>query len=72
MSTLKGCHIYVNHLTVNVSVEHIREIFSRYGTIRNINLPLDVFTKLSKGFSYIEYSTPEEAQLAIKRMNGGE
>lgn len=36
-----------------------------------MDVPLDRFNKLCKGFSYIEYSNPEEAENAMKHMDGG-
>lgn len=49
----------------------MQEIFSDFGTIKEVDVPLDRFNKLCKGFSYIEYSTPEEAENAMKHMDGG-
>lgn len=52
--------------------EHIQEIFSTYGKIKTVDMPADrVHTHLSKGFAYVEFETPEEAQKALKHMDGG-
>lgn len=58
-------------MTRNITKEHIQEIFSDFGTIKEVDVPLDRFNRLCKGFSYIEYSTPEEAENAMKHMDGG-
>lgn len=62
----------MGRLTRNITKEHIQEIFSDFGTIKEVDVPLDRFNKLCKGFSYIEYSNPEEAENAMKHMDGGE
>jgi len=69
--TPKPCRIHVGRLTRNITKEHIQEIFSDFGTIKEVDVPLDRFNKLCKGFSYIEYSTPAEAENAMKHMDGG-
>lgn len=53
--------------------EHIQEIFSTYGKIKMIDMPMDrLHPHLSKGYCYVEYETPEEAEKALKHMDGGE
>lgn len=64
--------MHVGRLTRNVNKEHITEIFAMYGQIKHIEMPIDrVHPSFSKGFAYIEYDTPDEAEKAIKFMNGG-
>ncbi len=53
--------------------EHIQEIFSTYGKIKMIDMPMNrVHPHLSKGYAYVEFETPEEAEKALKHMDGGE
>lgn len=48
------------------------EIFSTYGTIKNIDMPSErAHPEFSRGFCYIEYDKPEEAENAVKFMDGG-
>ena len=43
-----------------------------YGTIKSLDIPGDrIHQTFSRGFAYIEYSNPEEAEKAIKHMDGG-
>lgn len=52
--------------------EHIQEIFSVYGKIKMIDMPLNrVLPHLSKCYAYVEFETPEEAEKALKHMDGG-
>lgn len=55
-----------------VQQEHIQEIFSTYGTIKAVDMPMDrLHPHLHRGCAYVEFETPEEAQKALKHMDGG-
>jgi len=69
----KGTKIYVGRLSRNVNKDHINEIFCNYGVIKSVELPNDfVHPFLSRGFAYVEFEKPEEAEKAIKYMDGGQ
>jgi len=54
-------------------VAHLEEIFSTFGKIKDIEFGNDKAKPwINKGFAYIEYETPEEAQNAMKHMDGGQ
>lgn len=67
----------VNVLCVNkafsVSLQdHIMEIFSTYGKIKMIDMPVDRLNPhLSKGYAYVEFENPDDAEKALKHMDGG-
>ena len=65
--------MHVGQLTHNVNRDHLQEIFSNYGIIKTVDLPVNrVHPHFSKGFAYIEYEKAEDAEKAIKYMDGGE
>jgi RNA recognition motif-containing protein len=43
--------------------------FSPFGPIRSISMSWDAATNKHKGFAFIEYETPEAAQLSLEQMN---
>ena len=49
------------------------EIFSVYGTVKAVDLPSErgTLSHLHRGFAYIEFSTADEAENAMKHMDGG-
>lgn len=48
------------------------EIFSTYGTIKNVEFQYDrLHPHLGRGFAYVEFATPDEAENAMKHMDGG-
>ena len=68
----KPVKVHLGHLTRNVNRDHVMEIFSTYGTIKHIEMRSDpMHPQYSRGLAYVEYSTPEEAEKAIKHMDGG-
>lgn len=53
--------------------DHIQEIFSVYGTIKHIDCPTDRLHPMgNRGFAYVEFGTPDEAETAMKHMDGGQ
>eukprot|EP00965_Chrysotila_dentata_P139293 4605224-Pleurochrysis_carterae.AAC.4 len=47
------------------SAEDLREMFSKYGDVRDCYIPRDHYTNQSRGFGFIRFATEEEAQDAI-------
>ncbi|CAK9021751.1 RNA-binding protein Y14A (OsY14a) (RNA-binding protein 8A) [Durusdinium trenchii] len=50
--------------------DDIFEAFSEYGDIKNLHLNLDRRTGFVKGYAFIEYENKQEADLAVKSMDG--
>jgi len=70
--TPRPTKVHIGKLTRNVTKEHIQEIFSVYGVIKHLEMPPDrAHPSFSKGFAYVDFATPEEADKAAKHMDGG-
>ena len=70
--TPKPLRIHVGRLSRNVSKDHLMEIFSLYGAVKNVEMPPDRgHSHLHRGFAYIEFATADEAENAMKHMDGG-
>jgi len=63
-----GINLYIKHIEDDVDEEFLRKEFSLFGTIKSCKIPTDEHGN-SKGFGFICFSTPEEAQKAIAEMN---
>ena len=50
----------------------MEEIFGHYGTVKHVNLEIDPKLKLSRGYAYVEFATPHEAEQAQLYMDGGQ
>uniref|UniRef100_A0A8C0D4X7 RNA-binding protein with serine-rich domain 1 n=1 Tax=Balaenoptera musculus TaxID=9771 RepID=A0A8C0D4X7_BALMU len=68
----KHTKVHIGRLTRNVTKDHIMEIFSTYGKIKMIDVPVErMHPHLSKGYAYVEFENPDEAKKAPKHMDGG-
>lgn len=63
-------NIYVGNLPYSVTDADLRETFSRYGAVSQVNLIADKFSGESKGFGFVEMDNNSEADAAIKGLNG--
>lgn len=61
--------LYVGNMSYSTSEEELREAFAAYGEVSSVNIVLDRITGKSRGFGFVEMSTPEAAQEAIKGLN---
>ena len=63
-------NIYVGNLPYSVTDTDLREAFSRFGEVSQINLITDKFTGESKGFGFVEMDDNSQSDAAIKGLNG--
>merc|ERR1712154_53900 len=64
--------IYVGGLENKVNSEILHAAFLPFGEIIHISIPLDQSTKEHRGFGFIEFEDPEDAEHAIDNMDGSE
>src|SRR5262245_22648067 len=62
--------LFVGGLSFSTSTERLREAFARYGGVDSAAVMTDRETGRSRGFGFVEMSTPEAAEQAIGAMNG--
>ena len=62
--------LYVGNLNYDTTDERLQELFSSAGTVVSASVIKDKFSGRSKGFGFVEMSTPEEAQAGIDMYNG--
>lgn len=62
-------NIYVGNLPYSVTDSDLREAFSSYGEVTQVNLITDKFSGQSKGFGFVEMASNSEADTAIKALN---
>ncbi len=64
--------LYVGGLSYSVNDDQLREMFEAAGKVESAQVIVGRFSSQSKGFGFVEMSTDEEAQEAIKQLNGKE
>ena len=62
--------IFVRNLSYSVTEDELRELFSKYGPLTEVNLPVDRITRRSKGFAFITFMMPEHAVQAFSDLDG--
>lgn len=62
--------LYVGNLSYEVTVEQLKELFSKAGNITDTVIIPDRATGRSKGFGFVEFATDAEAKKAIDMFHG--
>jgi hypothetical protein len=65
-----GNKLYVGNLPYSYRDSDMEQAFSQYGTVTSAKVMMERDTGRSKGFGFVEMSSPAEAQAAIEGMNG--
>lgn len=61
--------MYVRNLAEQVDDEALRKEFAQFGTITSAKVMMDDTNLISRGFGFVCFSTPEEAQSAIHQKH---
>jgi RNA recognition motif-containing protein len=61
--------LYVGNLPYDTGETELQELFARAGTVETVTVMRDMATGRTRGFAFVEMSTPEEAQTAITELN---
>lgn len=64
--------LYVGNLPYSTTDATLSDLFSQAGTVTSASVITDKMSGRSKGFGFVEMSTPEEAQAAIQKFHGQE
>ena len=64
--------LYVGNLSYDTTEEALKTFFSEAGTVESANIIVDKYSNRSKGFGFVEMSSPEEAAKAIELFDGKE
>lgn len=63
-------NIYVGNIPRESSENEIKSLFEEFGNVTAVNLIRDKFTKMLKGFGFVEMPDNDAAENAIKSLNG--
>lgn len=64
--------LYVGGLAYAITDDQLRGLFEAFGKVESAQVIIDRSSNQSKGFGFVEMSTDEEAQAAIKELSGKE
>ena len=67
-STYMARKLYVGNLPYETSDQDLQTLFAAAGTVESVNVMRDTATGRARGFAFVEMSTDEEAQAAIRHL----
>lgn len=68
--SIKGANLYISGLPKSMTQHQLENMFASSGTIINSRILCDHSTGLSKGVGFIRFDQRNEAERAIKQLNG--
>jgi RNA recognition motif-containing protein len=64
--------LYVGNLPYEIGEAELQELFARAGSVESVTVMRDQATGRARGFAFVEMSTDEEAQTAIRELNSSQ
>jgi RNA recognition motif-containing protein len=64
--------IYVGNLSFKTTEQDLKEVFSEYGSVKRITLPMDRETGRMRGFAFVEMTEDDAEDRAITALDGTE
>ena len=61
--------LFIGNINHNATENDLQDHFSGAGTVLSVNIIQDKFTGKSRGFGFVEMSSPDEAQKAISEFH---
>jgi len=65
-----GNRLYVGNLAYSIRDDDLQQQFAEFGHVASAKVMMDRDTGRSKGFAFVEMGTDQEAQAAIRGMQG--
>ena len=65
-------NIFVGNLARTVTEAELREAFHQFGEVASVSIVMDKITGMPRGFGFVEMPKQEEAEAALRSLNGKE
>ena len=62
--------VYVGNLSYGMTDSDLQRMFEEFGTVESAQVIMDRESGRSKGFGFVEMGSQQEAEAAIKALNG--
>lgn len=62
--------LFVGNLSYSTTEDDLRALFAEAGAIVSVTIPMDRATERPRGFAFVEFASPAEAQKGIQLCNG--
>lgn len=64
--------VYVGNLSYDVTREDIEQVFTEYGAVKRVSLPMDRETGRPRGFAFVDMAEDSEEDAVIEALDGAE
>ena len=61
--------LFVGNLAYQTAENDLQDYFAQVGAVTSVNVMFDKVTGKSRGFAFVEFSTPEEAGKAVEQFH---
>lgn len=65
-------NIFVGNLSFQTTQEDLLSAFGQYGNVERVNIITDRDTGQARGFAFVEMTEKQDAETAIKQLDGAE
>jgi RNA recognition motif-containing protein len=62
--------MYVSNLSFHTNDDELRKLFEEFGSVSSAKVITDRETGRSRGFGFVEMNSNDDAQSAMKQLNG--
>jgi len=66
------CRLFVGSLNWDTTVETLREVFGKFGTVTDAAILTDRGTGRSRGFGFVTFANRKDAARAVETLDGSE
>ena len=66
---MSQARLFVGNLSFQTGENELQDLFAQAGPVTSVNLMLDKMTGRSRGFAFVEYATPGDAEKAISQFH---
>jgi len=64
--------LFVGNLSYQTADTDLQDYFSQAGAVTSVNVMFDKMTGKSRGFAFVEFATPEDANKAVEQFHNKE
>ncbi|OAF66969.1 hypothetical protein A3Q56_05290 [Intoshia linei] len=64
--------IYIGGLADHVNEKKVRQLCCPFGELLTVNIPIDYSTQKHRGFAFVEFELPDDADDAVDNLHNGE
>ncbi|XP_013378730.1 serine/arginine-rich splicing factor 12 [Lingula anatina] len=61
--------LYIRNVPDGLRPEELRTLFGKYGPISDVYVPLDYYTRRPRGFAYVQFEDPRDADDALHYLD---